>query len=112
MKGVECREKIRRMESDLTVAGAGIAGICAAVAAAREGLRVVLVNDRSVPGGNASSEIGIPMNGASHLGLNASIYAREGGLAEEIRLRMEAYNRGRRLRPPGASGRGLFRHDL
>lgn len=94
MNGVEYREKIRRIESDLTVAGAGIAGICAAVAAAREGLRVVLVNDRSVLGGNASSEIGIPMNGASHQGLNASIYAREGGLSEEIRLRMEAYNRG------------------
>ena len=57
MNGVEYREKIRRIESDLTVAGAGIAGICAAVAAAREGLRVVLVNDRSVLGGNASSEM-------------------------------------------------------
>ena len=58
MNGRQGGEKIRRMESDLTVAGAGIAGICAAVAAAREGLRVVLVNDRSVLGGNASSEIG------------------------------------------------------
>lgn len=82
------------LRSDVTVAGAGIAGICAAVAAARERLRVILVNDRGVPGGNASSEIGVGVNGASHLGLNASIYAREGGLVEEIRLRMLEYNRG------------------
>lgn len=84
----------RRLCSDVTVAGAGLAGICAAVAAAREGLSVILVNDRSVPGGNASSEIGISINGASHLGLNPAIYAREGGLAEEIRMRMLEYNRG------------------
>lgn len=84
----------KQIVSDVTVAGAGIAGICAAIAAARQGLSVVLVNDRSVLGGNASSEIGVPMNGASHLGLNASIYAREGGLPEEIRLRMLEYNRG------------------
>lgn len=84
----------KRIRTDVTVAGAGLAGICAAVAAAREGLSVVLVNDRSVPGGNASSEIGISINGASHLGLNPSVYAREGGLAEEIRMRMLQYNRG------------------
>lgn len=85
---------IKRIKCDVIVAGAGIAGICAAVAAAREGLSVALVNDRSVLGGNASSEIGVSINGASHLGLNASIYAREGGLVEEIRMRMLAYNRG------------------
>lgn len=88
------RNKKKTIRTDVTVAGAGLAGICAAVAAAREGLSVALVNDRSVPGGNASSEIGISMNGASHLGLNPSIYAREGGLAEEIRMRMLQYNRG------------------
>ena len=76
-------DKVKEITCDVTVAGGGIAGICAAVAAAREGCRVVLINDRSVLGGNASSEIGITMNGASHLGLNASIYAREGGLPEE-----------------------------
>lgn len=86
--------EVKRIKCDVTVAGAGIAGICAAVAAAREGLSVALVNDRSVPGGNASSEIGVSVNGASHLGLNASVYAREGGLVEEMRLRMLAYNRG------------------
>lgn len=43
------------MKCDLVVAGAGIAGMCAAIAAARKGLSVVLINDRSVLGGNASS---------------------------------------------------------
>lgn len=88
----ECNRK--HLKSQVTVAGAGIAGICAAISAAREGLSVILVNDRSVLGGNASSEIGIEINGASHQSLNASIYAREGGLAEEIRMRMLQYNRG------------------
>lgn len=87
-------DRVKRIRCDVTVAGGGIAGICAALAAAREGARVVLLNDRSVLGGNASSEIGIPMNGASHLGLNAAVYAREGGLVEEMRLRMAAYNEG------------------
>ncbi|MGN6713622.1 FAD-dependent oxidoreductase [Anaerocolumna jejuensis] len=79
---------MKKLYFDVTVAGGGIAGICAAVAAARKGLKVLLMNDRSVLGGNASSEIGIAISGASHLGLNPSIYAREGGLIEEIRLRM------------------------
>ena len=43
------------IHSDFTVVGAGIAGMCAAIAAARNGLRVSLINDRDVPGGNASS---------------------------------------------------------
>lgn len=42
---------------DLVVVGGGIAGCCAAVSAARQGLRVALVQDRPVLGGNGSSEI-------------------------------------------------------
>lgn len=38
------------MKSDVTVIGGGIAGICAAVAAARQGLQVSLINDRPVLG--------------------------------------------------------------
>ena len=44
-------------EYDLTVVGGGIAGCCAAVSAARAGLKVSLVHDRSTLGGNASPEI-------------------------------------------------------
>ena len=43
--------------------GAGLAGIVAAVTAARAGLSTALINDRSVPGGNASSEIGVVIQG-------------------------------------------------
>lgn len=42
---------------DLVVVGGGLAGICAAVTAARQGIRTALVHDRPVPGGNASTEI-------------------------------------------------------
>ncbi|MEL7162320.1 MAG: FAD-dependent oxidoreductase, partial [Bacteroidota bacterium] len=44
-------------EFDLVVAGGGFAGTCAALAAARNGLRVALVQDRPVLGGNGSSEV-------------------------------------------------------
>lgn len=42
---------------DLVVVGGGVAGICAAVTAARRGLRVALLHNRPVLGGNSSSEI-------------------------------------------------------
>src|SRR5690606_24477516 len=42
---------------DLVVVGAGIAGTCAAVVAARLGLKVALIQDRPVLGGNNSSEV-------------------------------------------------------
>lgn len=84
----------KEIKTDLLVVGGGIAGICAAIAAARNGLDVVLINDRSVLGGNASSEIGVVMSGASHHGLNPAVYAKETGIAEEIRLRAAYYGIG------------------
>jgi hypothetical protein len=42
---------------DLVVVGGGLAGTCAALSAARNGLRVALVQDRPVLGGNCSSEV-------------------------------------------------------
>lgn len=86
--------KAKKISCDLLVAGAGMSGICAAVAAARKGLSVVLINDRSVLGGNASSEIGVGISGASHHGLNPAIYAKETGIIDEIRLRLAHYNKG------------------
>lgn len=78
---------------DLLVAGGGIAGMCAAIAAARQGLSVILINDRSVLGGNASSEIGVGISGSSHHGLNPAIYAKETGIVEELRLRLAWYQK-------------------
>ena len=42
---------------DLVVTGGGIAGCAASIAAAEQGLKVALIHDRPVLGGNASSEI-------------------------------------------------------
>ncbi len=44
-------------DHDLVVIGGGLAGTCAAISAARHGLKVALVQDRPVLGGNASSEV-------------------------------------------------------
>jgi len=71
-------------EADLIVVGGGIAGTCAAIAAAREGLQVVLVQDRPVLGGNASSEVRLWALGAtSHMG-NNNRWSREGGIINEL----------------------------
>lgn len=73
-----------RMETDLAIAGGGLAGVCAAITAARAGIRVVLVQDRPVLGGNASSEVRLWILGAtSHMG-NNNRWAREGGVIDEI----------------------------
>lgn len=48
---------------DFAVVGGGYAGLCAAVAAARDGVKTVLVQDRPVFGGNASSEVRVAPKG-------------------------------------------------
>lgn len=69
---------------DLAVVGGGLSGVCCAITAARAGLRVVLVQDRPVLGGNASSEVRLWILGAtSHMG-NNNRWAREGGVIDEI----------------------------
>ena len=66
---------------DLIVVGGGPGGCPAAIAAARKGVKVLLIQDRSVLGGNSSSEVGITFDGA----MSSHINARETGIAEEIR---------------------------
>ncbi|MDR1456262.1 MAG: FAD-dependent oxidoreductase [Tannerella sp.] len=71
-------------QADYVVVGGGIAGVCSAITAARAGLKVVLIQDRPVLGGNASSEVRLWILGATcHMGTNAR-WAREGGVHEEI----------------------------
>lgn len=70
--------------SDLVVVGGGLAGLCCAIAAARDGITVTLVQDRPVLGGNASSEVRLWTLGAtSHMG-NNNRWSREGGIIDEI----------------------------
>jgi len=76
------------LEPDLLVAGGGISGVSAAVAAARNGAKVVLCQDRPVLGGNASSEIRMHIVGAANSKRRKELEteAREGGIIEEILL--------------------------
>ena len=69
---------------DLAVAGGGLAGVCCAIAAARAGLKVVLVQDRPVLGGNASSEVRLWVLGATSQMGNNNRWAREGGVLDEL----------------------------
>lgn len=72
------------IDADLIIVGGGIAGTCCAITAARSGIKVVLVQDRPVLGGNSSSEIRLWILGAtSHMG-NNNRWAREGGVIDEI----------------------------
>ncbi|MBI4908912.1 MAG: FAD-dependent oxidoreductase [Acidobacteria bacterium] len=73
-----------QLETGFCVVGGGIAGVCAALAAARRGAKVVLVQDRSVLGGNASSEVRMHIVGASCSGRRPG--ARESGIIEELRV--------------------------
>lgn len=50
---------------DIVVVGGGLSGMCAAIAAARHGAKTAIINNRSVYGGNASSEIRMHIVGAS-----------------------------------------------
>lgn len=58
---------------DLVVAGAGVAGMCAAISAARKGLRVALIQDRKVLGGNNSSEVRVGLGGRLNIGKYPSL---------------------------------------
>lgn len=73
-----------RIEGDLVVVGGGMAGTCAAITAAREGLKVVLVQDRPVLGGNASSEVRLWILGATAHMANNNRWSREGGVIDEF----------------------------
>lgn len=73
-----------KLNADLVVTGGGLSGVCCAITAARQGLKVILVQDRPVLGGNSSSEVRLWILGAtSHMG-NNNRWAREGGLVNEI----------------------------
>lgn len=73
-----------KAQADLVIVGGGLAGCCAAITAARKGIKVILVQDRPVLGGNSSSEVRLWVLGAtSHMG-NNNRWAREGGVIDEL----------------------------
>lgn len=80
----------KTLKADVLVAGGGLAGVCAAIAAARNGASVILVQDRSRLGGNASSEIRMHVCGANH-SKDTTLW-RETGILEELKLVDSATN--------------------
>ncbi|MBC7960875.1 MAG: FAD-dependent oxidoreductase, partial [Vallitaleaceae bacterium] len=73
---------------DFVVCGGGLAGFCAAMSAARNNLKVCLVQDRPVLGGNSSSEIRVNPLGASRY----HAFAKESGLLMEVIAKERAIN--------------------
>jgi hypothetical protein len=65
---------------DLVVIGGGIAGTCSAISGARSGLKVALIQDRPVLGGNNSSEVRVHLGGRTMLGP----YPKLGGVVREL----------------------------
>ncbi len=74
------------LEADVVVAGGGMSGVCAALAAARNGASVVLIQDRPVLGGNSSSEVRMHIVGSDGGGMRGQTDTRESGIIEELRL--------------------------
>ena len=66
---------------DMVVVGAGVAGICAALHSARSGMKVALINDRPVPGGNNSVEVHVVASGA----LCAEPFPKLGEIVRDVR---------------------------
>ena len=77
---------------DIAVVGGGLAGTFAAIAAARNGSSVVLLQERPVLGGNSSSEVRVHPVGASSHGYHRD--ARETGLMEELFLEVRSRSYG------------------
>ena len=69
-----------KYKTDLCIIGGGMSGLSCAIAAARHGIKVALIHDRPVLGGNASSEIRMWISGCRGKD------NREGGIIEEIML--------------------------
>jgi hypothetical protein len=65
---------------DLVVIGGGISGLSAAISAARNGVKVALVHERAMLGGNSSSEVRLyPENATAH-----QVWIKECGIFDEI----------------------------
>ena len=78
------------LQFDFIVVGGGFTGLCAALAAARKGVRTALVQDRPVLGGNGSSEIRMHICGASDNGTKPELA--EGGIIHELMLSNKRVN--------------------
>lgn len=88
MRTDENEKVIRELEytSDIIVCGGGLAGVCAAVSAARHGAKIILIQDRPMLGGNTSSEMRMGIVGVKES------QVQEAGIMEEMQCRNFCYN--------------------
>jgi FAD dependent oxidoreductase len=78
--------RAENIHADLIIIGGGLAGTCCAIAAARANINVVLMQDRPVLGGNASSEVRLWVLGATSYMGNNNRWARDGGVINQVLL--------------------------
>lgn len=98
--GVPRRETVAELayldrHYELVVVGGGIGGCLTAITAARKGLKTALVDNKAGLGGNACSDIGVSIDGATFFGFFANM--REGGPVEELKEKLaevDPYYRG------------------
>ncbi|GGH80533.1 hypothetical protein JOD43_002402 [Pullulanibacillus pueri] len=81
-----------QLSTEILIVGGGPTGVPAALAAARNGAKVILCQDRPVLGGNSSSEVRMHIMGASPRGKELETEARETGIIEEIMLECAVRN--------------------
>lgn len=82
--------KIKCEKYDVVVVGGGLSGMCAAIAAARNGAKTALIQARHILGGNASSEIRMHICGASENMMKPQL--EEGGILYEMMLENKSIN--------------------
>ena len=71
-------QRVITLDTEFCIVGGGLSGMAAALSAARNGVKVVLVQDRPVLGGNCSSEVRMWVRGAKGL------HNRETGILSEL----------------------------
>ncbi len=71
------------IHAHITITGGGLAGVCAAISAARLGSTVSLIQNRPVLGGNSSSEIRVWTRGSTGGG---NLFSEEMGIIGELKL--------------------------
>lgn len=75
---------MQTIHADIVIIGAGPAGVCAALAAAQQGMKTVLAGNRPVLGGNSSSETRVWTRGATGGG---NLFAEEMGVWGDLKMR-------------------------
>lgn len=80
--------KVIHQNFDLVVVGGGLSGICAAISAARNGITVALVHERSMLGGNSASEVRLFPEDTC----DWQAWIKEGGILDEITVEERVRN--------------------